>query len=105
MRANVGEHRNEGLLERALAENPPQQVGQPERDVEGVGFRARAEDAGDQHVPARPVTRDNSVKLLTVARERKRFTAGDCAARRDRPGRLAPPCALRMRRIVCKQLI
>ena len=54
LRADVREHRHEGLLEGALGEHPAQQVRQPERHVEGVRLGARPEQAGDQHVPHEP---------------------------------------------------
>ena len=51
---NVREHRYEGLLEGPFGEEPAQHVGEAESDVEGVGFRARAEIARDQHVADHP---------------------------------------------------
>ena len=44
------EDRHEGLRERALGEQAAQQIGQLERDEEGVRRHARAEDPRDQHI-------------------------------------------------------
>ncbi len=52
--ADVGQHGDERLLESAFREHPAQQIGEAERDVEGVGLGARAEQAGDEHVPHEP---------------------------------------------------
>jgi len=43
-----GEDGHEGLRERALGEQAPQQVGQAERDVEGIGEIRGAEGGGKQ---------------------------------------------------------
>ena len=48
--ADIGQHRHERLLEGSFAEQAAQQVRQAKRDIERVGFRARAEQARDQHV-------------------------------------------------------
>ncbi len=47
----LGEHRNEGGREGALAEQPAEEVGQPEGDEEGVGGHAGAKHPGQDHVP------------------------------------------------------
>ncbi len=52
--ANIGQHRNERLLKRALGKHPAQQVGDAERDVKGVRLGADTEDSRDQHVPREP---------------------------------------------------
>jgi hypothetical protein len=52
--ARAREDRHEGLRERALGEHPPQQVGQPECDEEGVGQRRGAEDRRGQVLPDQP---------------------------------------------------
>jgi len=44
------EERHEGRVERALREQPPQEVRQLEGDEEGVRYRACAQDRGDQDV-------------------------------------------------------
>src|SRR3989442_12030034 len=46
----LGEDRHESLRERALGEQPPQQVRDAEGDEEGVGGEAGAESAGDDEV-------------------------------------------------------
>src|ERR1700694_2485736 len=45
-----GEHRHERLRERALGEQPPQQVRDAERHEKGVGGEAGAESAGDDEI-------------------------------------------------------
>ncbi len=46
----AGEQRHEGLVEGALGEQAAEEVGQLERDEEGVGHRPGAGDGGDHHV-------------------------------------------------------
>ena len=48
--SSAGERRDEGGVERALAEQAAEQVGQLQGDEEGVGDRAGAEHRRDQHV-------------------------------------------------------
>ena len=43
-------HRHEGLAERALAQHAPEEIGNAESDVEGVGQRAHAEHRAHQHI-------------------------------------------------------
>ena len=50
LRPAGGQHRHEGLAEGAFAENPPEQVGNAESDIECVGQRADAEHRGKKHV-------------------------------------------------------
>ena len=50
-RQRPGEGGDEGGVEGALAEQPAEQVGQLERDEEGIRHRPGAEPGGDQHVP------------------------------------------------------
>ena len=45
-----GQDRHEGLRERAFAEQPAQQVGQAEGDIEGVGISAGTEGTGEQGI-------------------------------------------------------
>ncbi len=46
----LGQHRHEGGGERALGEQPPQQIGNAEGDEEGIGAGAGAEHARDDDV-------------------------------------------------------
>ena len=46
----LGKQGHEGRVECALAEQPAKQVGEAERDEEGVGDRSAAERGGDQYV-------------------------------------------------------
>jgi hypothetical protein len=85
-----GQDRHEGLRKRAFAEQPAQQVGQAEGDVEGVGVGRGAEMRGRTGCRAsRPVMRDSIVMLEMAARVRSRFIAGDYSwaiAARKLPG-------------------
>src|SRR5690606_29904737 len=45
-----GKHGHEGGVERAFGKEPPEEIGEAERGLEGVGGRADAEHGGDQRV-------------------------------------------------------
>ena len=49
-----GQDRHEGLRERALGEEPPQQVRDAEGDLEGIGGRAGAEGGGNELLAHQP---------------------------------------------------
>jgi hypothetical protein len=68
-----GQDGHEGLRERALGEQPAQQVGQAEGDIEGVGVGEAPKARANRLSRSRPVMRDSMVMLEMAARVLSRF--------------------------------